>query len=295
MKKILATGLSGLVGSRVVELLKEKFDFENLDLSTGIDITKKDQMVPRIASSQADTLIHLAAFTDVNAAWEQKGNKKGLCYQVNVLGTRNIASLCQEYGKFLVNISTDFVFDGKKKTSYTEEDKPNPIEWYGQTKYWAEQEVEKATDNFCILRIAFPYRAKFPPKTDLVRRIIKSLEEKTLYPMFTDQITTSTFIDDIALGIEKILEIKPKGTFHLVASSFQSPYDLAIQIAEVFDFDKNLVKKGSLEEYQKNQPSGVRPWHKFLGLSNEKATKELGIKMSTLREGLEKMKIQLES
>ncbi|HUV42573.1 MAG TPA: NAD(P)-dependent oxidoreductase [Patescibacteria group bacterium] len=293
MKKVLGTGLSGLVGSRIVELLGKKFDFQNLDLTTNIDITDKDQLEKIIGSSQADSLIHLAAFTDVNQAWEQRGDKKGPCYQINVVGTRNLAQLCQQYNKYLIHFSTDFIFDGKKKTAYKETDKPQPIEWYGQTKYWAEEEIKKLTNNFCILRIAFPYRAKFEPKIDLIRRMIKGFEEKSLYPMFADQITTPTFIDDIAFGLEKILESKPKGVFHLVSSSFQSPYDLALEIADVFGFDKKLVKKGSLAEYQKKQSKSDRPWHKFLGLSNEKIEKELGIKMKTLREGLEKMKIQL--
>ncbi len=293
MKKILGTGLSGLVGTRIVELLGKKFDFQNLDLTTGIDITNKKQLANEIVKSKADTLVHLAAFTDVNAAWEQKGNKKGLCYQVNVVGTRNIVELCSQNQKYLVYFSTDFVFDGEKRTPYTEKDEPKPIEWYGQTKYWAEEEIKKISDDYCILRIAFPYRAEFPEKIDLIRRIIEGFKKETLYPMFADQTTTPTFIDDIAFGLEKVLEVKPKGIFHLVASSFQSPYELAIQIADVFGFNKKLVKKGLLAEYQKSQPSSARPWHKNLGLSNKKIKKELGIEMSTLREGLRKMKEQL--
>lgn len=293
MRKILGTGLSGLVGTRITELLSHKFDFQNLDLTTGIDITDKKQLAGELAKSEADTLIHLAAFTDVNQAWEQRGDKKGLCYRVNVVGTLNIAELCSQHQKYLVYFSTDFVFDGKKKTAYKEDDQPEPIEWYGQTKLLGEEEIKKKTENFCILRIAFPYRAQFEPKVDLVRRMIKGFEEKSLYPMFTDQITTPTFIDDIVFGLEKVLESKPKGIYHLVASSFQSPYDLAIQIAEVFGFDKKLVKKGSLVEYQKTQLSSARPWHRSLALSNEKIRRELGIEMRTLKEGLEETKRQL--
>lgn len=293
MKKILGTGLSGLVGTRIVELLGKKFDFQNLGLTTRIDITNKKRLANEVAKSKADTLIHLAAFTDVKAAWEQRENKKGSCYQVNVIGTRNIAEICSQSQKYLVYFSTDFVFDGEKKFPYTEKDKPKPIEWYGKTKFFGEEEIRKVGDNFCILRIAFPYRAEFPDKIDLIRRIIEGFKKEALYPMFVDQITTPTFIDDIAYGLGKILEFKPKGVFHLVASNFQSPYELAIQIADVFGFDKKLVKKGLLAEYQKNQPSSARPWHKNLGLSNEKIKKELGIEMSTLREGLKKMNEQL--
>ena len=292
MRKILGTGLSGLVGTRIVELLNNKFDFQNLDLTTGIDITNKDQLKNEISRSKADSLIHLAAFTDVNQAWEQRDDKKGLCYRVNVLGTENIAELCSQYQKYLISFSTDFVFDGKKKTPYKEDDQPKPIEWYGQTKFLGEERIRKAGDNFCILRIAFPYLAEFEPKIDLIRRMIKGFEEESLYPMFTDQMTTPTFIDDIALGLEKVIEVKPKGIFHLVASSFQSPYDLAIQIAEVFGFDKKLVKKGSLAEYQRTQSASARPWHQYLALSNGKIRRELEIEMRTLREGLEEMKRQ---
>ncbi|MCJ7827992.1 hypothetical protein MUP65_02510, partial [Patescibacteria group bacterium] len=77
-------------------------------------------------------------------------------------------------------------------------------------------------------------------------------------------------------------------------SSSQSPYELATTIGDVFGLDKSLVKKGSLAEYAKKQPKDSRPWHKRLAISNELTVKKLGIKMSPLREGLEKMKAQME-
>jgi len=182
-KQIIATGLSGLVGSRIRELLKDKFEFINFSLDSGIDITnfsllkKEFQRFP-----SAVAVLHLAAFTDVNRAWEQRRDKRGLCYRVNVLGTKNIAQLCQQTNKYLIHISTDFVFDGNKGLNkpYIEKDKPNPIEWYGQTKLWAEQEVVKSGSKDVILRIAFPFKSKraafgFEPieKLDLVRKIKK--------------------------------------------------------------------------------------------------------------------------
>lgn len=292
-KKILSTGLTGLVGSRVAELLGKDFDFVDLSLprydildSQGLELAFKRE-------PEAKIFLHLAAFTDVNKAWEERGNKKGLCYRVNVLGTRNIARLCLKFQKYLVLISTDFVFNGQKKGFYTEDDLIEPIEWYGQTKCWAEEEVERNLKDFAIVRIAFPYRAKFEPKIDLVRKIIAGLKEDSLYPMFTDQITTPTFIDDIAIGLGKIFETKPKGIYHLVGSSSQSAYELACQVAEVFGFDKKLVKKSLLRDYKKNQPSESRSCHQYLSLSNQKAKEKLGILMSSLKEGLEKIKAQM--
>ena len=108
-------------------------------------------------------MIHLAAFTDTNAAWSQRGDKSGLCYRLNVSGTKNIIRLCQKYGQYLIYVSTDFVFSGQKDGVYTEEDTPDPIEWYGQTKRWAESGFESILPA-AIIRLSYPFRA-FSRKT----------------------------------------------------------------------------------------------------------------------------------
>jgi len=290
--KILGTGLTGLVGTRIIELLQKYFDFEDLPVEKGFNIVRSETIEKEVADSEAKVLIHLAAFTDVNAAWKERGNKEGLCYQVNVIGTRNIAKLCAKYKKFLIHFSTDFVFNGEKKEPYTEEDKPNPLEWYGQTKYWAEEEVKNSGCKFCILRIAFPFRAKFDFKSDLVRKIIIGFKSKTLTPMFFDQIITPTFIDDIANGAKVILQKKPMGIYHLVGSTFISPFDLAKKIAKIFNLGSTLVKKTSLSEYIRNNPNS-RPYQKMLALSNRKAEEKLSIEMRTIDEALLELKQQI--
>jgi len=293
--KIIATGLTGLVGSRVEELLSARFSFVSLgrpkfNLLDFNGLKRAFQAHPEVG-----VVLHLAAFTDVQAAWQERQDKTGQCYQVNVLGTRNIVNLCHQYQKYLIYISTDYVFDGKKDTPYIETDTPSPIEWYGQTKFLGEEEVQKRLVNFAIVRLASPFRAKFKPKLDLVRKIIKGLKEKSLPPMFTDQMTTLTFIDDIALGLAKFFDDRPDGIFHLVSSSYQSPYEMVLQVAEIFGFDRGLVKKGSLAEFEKKSSPKDRPWHHYLALSNKKVQSELGIKMRTLKEGLVEMKKQFQT
>lgn len=290
--KIIGTGLSGLVGSRIVELLPE-FQFIDYSLATGISILDSKQLEEATAKkSDFDCFIHLAAFTDTNQAWIQNGDENGLCYQLNVVGTQNIVDLCKKYNKHLIHISTDFVFDGTKEEKYTEEDTPNPIEWYGKTKYLSEQVVLNSGISASIIRIAYPYRAVFADKKDLVRKVIDALKTNTLNPMFADQITTPTFVDDIALGLKYFFENKPTGIFHLVGSSSQSPYEMCQKIAEILGFDPKLVRQGSLEDYVKTLPAGSRPWQKNLAISNEKI-KSLGISTKTLTEGLTEMKKQM--
>jgi len=150
---ILTTGLTGLVGSRIAEMLEDKYEFFNMDLTTGVDITDKAKIGNFVKKHPAQVMIHLAAFTDVNGAFAQTDDKDGICYRVNVTGTKNIAEVCKENDIYLINISTDFVFAGDKEESYAETDLRNPIEWYGQTKAWAEEVIEKTLENYAIARI----------------------------------------------------------------------------------------------------------------------------------------------
>ena len=291
--KIIGIGLSGLIGSRIAELLKGKYNFVDFSLASGVDIL--DDKILKEAfnkNKDAETVLHLAAFTDTNAAWQERGDKKGLCYRLNVLGTKNIVNFCQRHHKYLIYISTDFVFGGKKKGKYTEKDRPRPIEWYGQTKCWAEKEVLKSGLTVAVIRLAFPFRAHFKPKKDIVRKIIEGLKTRTLYPMFADQIITPTFIDDIVWGLDYFFKNKPLGIYHLVGPTPLSPYQTAKVVAQVFRFDEKLVKRGSLSEYQKSQPQDARPWQKNLALSNKKLT-NLGIKMLSFKEALLELRQQL--
>ncbi len=294
MQKIIGTGLSGLVGSRIIELLKDKYEFVDFSLDTGVNILDKENLTTAFElNKDAVAVLHLAAFTDTNAAWEQKGDKAGLCYQLNVEGTQNILDLAKKYNQYLVYISTDFVFDGSKTTPYLETDTPNPIEWYGETKYLGEKLIQDSGySNFNISRITYPYRANFDKKPDIIHKVLTKLKNNEPVKMFSDQICTYTFIDDIAQALGYFLENKNTGIYHLVGSSSHSPYEMAKLVAKTFGFDENSVATSSLEEYVKSQPEGSRPWQKTLITSNQKV-QDLGIKMKTLEEGLVEIKKQI--
>jgi dTDP-4-dehydrorhamnose reductase len=292
-QKIIGTGLSGLVGSRIVELLKNKYEFVDFSLDTGVSILDKQNLAAAFEKNKnALGVLHMAAFTDTNAAWSQNGDKTGICYQLNVEGTRNILELAQKYNQYLVYISTDFVFDGSKTTPYTEDDEPNPIEWYGETKYLGEKVITDSGYNSAIVRITYPYRANFEAKPDIIHKVLAKLQNREVVKMFSDQICTYTFIDDIAYGLDKIFELKPNGVYHLVGSSSHSPCEMSKLVARTFGYDENLVQPSSLEEYIKSQPEGSRPWQRTLITSNQKAL-NLGIEMKTLEEGLAEIKKQL--
>lgn len=296
MQKIIGTGLSGLVGSRIVELLKDKFEFVDFSLDSGVNILDKENLAIAFEKNKdAVAVLHLAAFTDTNAAWEQRGDKTGICYQLNVEGTQNILELAKKYNQYFIYISTDFVFDGNKTTPYTENDIPNPIEWYGETKYLGEKLIQDSGySNYNISRITYPYRSNFDIKVDIIRKILAKLKNGEEVKMFSDQICTYTLIDDIASALGYFLENRNTGIYHLVGSSSHSPYEMAKLVASTFGLDQNLVQPSRLEDYIKSQPEGSRPWQKTLITSNQKVV-SLGLNFKTLSEGLEEIKKQIQN
>ena len=271
--RLLVTGLSGLIGSRVAGLLQKRLELINLDITEGIDITNRKKLIEAVGRHQgANVLAHLAAFTDVSRAHGQTGDKSGPCYKINVTGTENVVKACEEFGLHIIHVSTDFVFDAEKPAKsgpYTEQDHPKPIEWYGKTKLMAEDAVRKAK-NWTIIRIAYPYVAGPAPRSDLVQNIYSRLVEGLEVQLFTDQVITPTFADDVAQGIGLLARLRPaRELFHLVGSSSMTPFDLGLKIARAFRFDQSLVRPSLLADYKKKDP---RPRHKRLHLSNAKWT-----------------------
>ena len=285
--KILGTGLSGLVGSRVVELLQDKYDFEDLSLDTGVDITDIDQVDERIGASDAKVVLHMAAITNVDACEKERSEgKNSLSWKVNVTGTENIVSAVKACGKRLIHFSTDFVFSGLEDI-YTEESKPNPINWYGETKYRAEKAVRDGLGDYVILRTAFPYRAEFK-RMDIVRFFMQELTQGNMVNAIEDWIITPTYIDDLAEAIYVFITNRETGIYHAVGSASQSPYEVALSVADVFGFDKTKVRAVKLEDlFAKKAP---RPH--VLKVDNGKITK-LGLEMKTLEQGLNTIKKQL--
>lgn len=285
---ILGTGLSGLVGSRVVELLSSLFSFEDLSLDTGVDITKKELVESRISASSAPWMIHLAAKTDVDGAEAERPlGEQSSTWIVNVRATEYIVEACQRTGKRLLYVSTDYVFDGTKDT-YTEEDIPNPQGWYAVTKHEGEKQVARLGDHGLIIRIANPYRASFPAKPDFVAKIRQKLEQGELIASPSDQLFVPTFIDDIARGIKALIEKNASGIYHVVGSDALSPFDAAKTVARTFGFEESLVAPAAFTSYFASR--APRPFR--AALKNDKITK-FGVRMATFREGLKEIARQL--
>lgn len=286
--KIFGIGISGLVGSRIAEVLKDKYIFDNLSLDTGVDITKPETLDVIRKDNEHPIVLHLAAKADVDGCEQDKElGEKGQAYQFNVVGTENVVNACREGGKKIIYISTDFVFDGEKLAdeSYTEEDSPHPVNWYAQTKYLGEGVVKKAEIPFIIARIAYPYRREaFALKKDFVHALLDRLQQGQPVNAVTDHIMTPTYLDDIALALDALIRNDSEGIYHVVGNQSVTPYDAAILIADKFNLDKTLINETTRAEFFLGR--APRPFN--LRLNNDKI-KKLGVHMRTLEEGLNEL------
>jgi dTDP-4-dehydrorhamnose reductase len=287
---ILGTGLNGLVGSKLVTDFDQAYAFETLDISdpaNPIDITDYDQVVSSFIRSSAEFVVHMAAFTNVTAAWEQRDDKSGPAYQVNVVGTENIVKACQETGKHLIHISTAYVFNGEKEGMYQENDARSPIEWYGQTKAWAEEVVETAEISWTILRIDQPFRSDPFPREDIAHRIINGLQSGSLYPQFTNHYFGPTFIDDFARVIDWVIRTKTRGLFHASSGERWSDYDFAQLINSQLKLS-GQVEKGDLDQYLQTLN---RPYQRNTSLDCSKLYQALDFKPHSVEEAVGLIKL----
>ncbi len=277
MLKIALTGADGLVGSRIIELLKNDFEFISLPQKL-MDITDRVQVNSALKDLDFDIFFHLAAYTNVPGA----ETNRELCFKINVDGTKNVFETVKEKNKKFIYVSTDFVFDGANPP-YIEDSIPNPVGVYAQSKFEGEKIIGSEA---MIVRIAYPYRAAFELKKDFFRTFKYYLENKKPLSMITDSLMTPTFIDDIGSGLKYLFNNYSPEIYHLVGSESISPYEAAIKVAEIFEFDKSLIEKTTYEEYIKGRA-------KLPQFATIKSKKNNFWKMKGFEQGLIEIKRQL--
>ncbi len=288
---IIGTGLSGLVGSRITELLGLSYTFEDLSRKTGTDITDKESVLKKIQDSDAPVVLHLAAKTDVDGSEKEKDlGQESEAWKINVLGTQNVVDACKQTGKKIIFVSTDMVFSGDKKLGekYSEEDAPSPANFYATTKYEAEKVVLQSGIPSVLLRIAYPYRANFEKK-EYVRIFISLLSQGKPIKAVSDHYFTPTFIDDIAIVLNTIVQKNILGIFHCVGDESVSPFLVAKSVAKEFGFNEDLITETTRSEFFVDR--AIRGFN--LSLENDKI-KKIGVHLHAFSEGLKEIKSQMQ-
>jgi len=244
MKTILVTGAKGQLGLEVLHLKDEYnlFEFISNDLDE-LDITNSVAVNEFFNDNNIDYCINCAAYTAVDKAEEDR-ERSAL---VNVTGTENLAKACREHDVMLIHISTDFVFDGKKKEPYKEDDSTWPDSYYGVTKLEGEQKAMQNLDKLIIVRTSWLYSGY---KSNFVQTMIKLGKERDELNVVNDQYGSPTYAPDLAkalldmiVSIEKDemekgdIPLGKLGIFHYCNEGVISWYEFAKSIMKLSEID----------------------------------------------------------
>lgn len=221
--KILIFGGNGQLGTDCSQVLKEShevlaLDLEDLDICNLVDV---DGIIQNI---KPDVVLNCAAYTNV----DECETNKDLAWKVNVEGPRNLAITARKSGLYLVHISTDYVFDGKKKVPqpYTEDDITGPVSYYGITKLEGEKAIRQTTDNHMILRTAWLYGIHGRNFLKTILRLALNNPQKEIR-VVNDQFGSPTWSYSLAVQIQKLIEVKANGVCHATSEGYCTWYELA--------------------------------------------------------------------
>jgi len=224
--KILVTGANGQLGRCIKDATRDFSGFSFLFASREeLDLENSDYLAEVFAKNDFDYCINTAAYTNVEKA-ESEPQK---AFKINAEVVKNLANLCKENNVTLIQISTDYVFDGKKGTSYTEEDETNPINVYGASKLKGEQYVQEICERYFILRTSWLYSQYGHNFYKTVLRVAKEGKPLTIT---TEQTGTPTNANDLAEVILQIIkkESNKYGIYNLSNTGEATWYDFAKEI-----------------------------------------------------------------
>jgi len=246
--KLLVTGASGLFGSKLAETaFAAKLDvysgFSRDSVLFGFpvkfDVSDKNQVDSAFATVKPDFVVHAASLTDVDKCERDHS----LAWKINVEGTKNVAEATARHGAFLVYISSDYVFGGEKGC-YRENDTPDPINYYGLTKLRAEETAKKLVPYCCIARASVIYGASpAAGKVNFALWLLNKLRNGEKARIVTDQWNSPTLNTNLADMVLEVVNRRLSGVFHLCGASRVSRYELALQIAETFGLEAELIER----------------------------------------------------
>jgi len=288
LKRLLITGISGLLGSNIAKAARDRFKtfgiyhnqpFRMRDVECLQVDFSKTKNVEGLESIFPDFIIHCAALTNVDYCEEHPGEAR----RINAIASAFVARQAEQTGAHLIHISTDSVFDGTRG-NYTEKDVPNPINIYAETKLEAEQEVMSILPTACIVRTAI-YGWNYQKKFSLAEWMIHKLSQREKLRAFKDVLFSPILANDLAEILFKLEEKKYAGTIHIAGRETCSKFEFAKSIAKIFNLDRTLIEPISIDQLKLKALRG-----KNNSLNVSRAEQILNMKLPTIEDGLKKMR-----
>ncbi len=295
--KILITGASSKTAEALIKLFKYETGHKLILLSSRINKLKQYEGYDyhRVNSlsfkdiktlcydMKPDIIINTAGFTDVDKCEDDRKT----AWDLNVTLVEYLASISRVIDSHLITFSSDYVFDGNRGP-YIEEDRPNPINFYGKTKHAMENACLSNLNKITVVRTNSIYGYSSTGKVDFIRWVLYKLEQGYGVNIVTSQYCNPTYVEDIAVAVNKIITKKRTGVYHIGGTDWLNRYDIALKTARVFGYDETLIKPVAVAELNQTAKRPVKG-----GLVTLKAETDLGIKLTSLESGLMALRHQL--
>jgi dTDP-4-dehydrorhamnose reductase len=287
--KILVTGGGGLLAHCLWELSQTRpadvFVFLN---HAEFDLTRPDLMAERLAQFQPDAVINTAAYNLVDRC----ETERDLSWSVNALGPQTLAGLCAGKNARLVHYGTDYVFDGKKRSPYSETDPTNPLNHYAAGKFFGEKAVLHASPHHLVLRTSWVFGPHPTQTKSYVHTVLRAAKSGNHLKATTDQSSVPTYAPDLAQWTLELLGLDTGGLIHAVNDEGASRFEWTQVILE------EAVRAGLLASAPAVEPVTTAFFNStmrrpdYTVMSNQKLASLLGRPIGSWRTGLRKMLAQ---
>lgn len=268
--KVFLIGVDGQLGTDIEQCFTSK-GIEVLGLIglKEIDICNYDESLDKIRDSKPDLVINTAAFHNVDICEDEPE----MAFKVNVGGVKNIAEICSELDIPLMHFSTDYVFDGEKKSPYLEDDCPGPLSIYAISKHGGERVVQYMLDKYYVVRLSGLYgHAGCTGKGNMnfIETMLKLAESKKEIKVVDDQVLTPTSTIDVAEKLYELIMTGKYGLYHMTNTGSCSWFEFACEIFKIMGINIDVVPVSSEEFAAK----AIRPRYSVLNNAN---LKDVGI------------------
>ncbi len=223
--KVLVTGASGMLGHALMKQFRPKYQVVGASREDA-NLMVSEAVNDLLKAHQPSVVVHAVAYTDVDGCEADPQR----AWRDNAQVTLHVAQACRVVGATMVYISTDYVFDGSKNEPYSEEDAPNPINVYGQTKLRGEQYVQETLDRYLIIRTSWLYGPHGKNFVDTIRRLAS---ERNELRVVDDQRGSPTYTMHLAAAISKLVEKQQYGLMHATGSGQCTWFDFSRLIVQL--------------------------------------------------------------
>jgi dTDP-4-dehydrorhamnose reductase len=273
MKKVLIIGALGMLGQDLLKVFANGYEVMGVDKDE-VDICRQGATRKVIKETLPAVVINAAGYTDVDGC-EKKMHK---AFAINGEGCKNVAKGCRDIGAKLIYLSTDYIFDGEKKRPYREDDPPNPLNIYGESKLMGERYVEELMDDYLIVRTQWLYGRH---GRNFVETIVALAEERNQIEVVQDQVGAPTYTADLSSAIAALVRKDLRGTFHVSNSGSCSWYDFALEVIRLAG--ASGVKVIPISSTALNRPA-KRPLYSVFNC--QRIQQEAGVQMRSWQEAL---------